>query len=174
MSKAFLDHFEPLNIAVITISDTRDEQTDTSGATLKELLCEQGHRIAEKIIIKDDLEKIRSVVQSLSQNHNIEAIITTGGTGFTKRDNTFEAIYPIITKHINGFGEIFRMVSYKEIGTSAMQSNAFAGFVGKTIVFCIPGSTGACKTAFNEIFKQQLDSTTRPCNFSALIKLNYN
>ncbi|MDR0483860.1 MAG: molybdenum cofactor biosynthesis protein, partial [Alphaproteobacteria bacterium] len=100
-------------------------------------------------------------------------IITTGGTGFSQRDNTVQAVHPLITKHIEGFGEIFRYISFKEIGTSSMQSNAFAGFINRKLIFCIPGSTNACKTAYNEIIKFQLDSTVKPCNFSALIKLGY-
>ncbi|MDR2008660.1 MAG: molybdenum cofactor biosynthesis protein [Alphaproteobacteria bacterium] len=169
MAKAFLDKFEPLNVAVITISDTRTIDTDTSGNTLKELLQKDGHNVVYKTIVVDDIKAIREAIQ----NVNSEVIITTGGTGFTSRDNTLEAVYPLITKHITGFGEIFRSISYAEIGTSAMQSNAFAGFINKKLVFCIPGSTNACKTAYESIISSQLNSTVRPCNFAALIKLGY-
>ncbi|MCL2566827.1 MAG: molybdopterin-binding protein [Alphaproteobacteria bacterium] len=171
MAKAFLDNFEPLNVAVITISDTRDENTDTSGSTLKELLLADGHHVIQKLIVVDDIAAIRTAIQTLP--NNTEVIITTGGTGFTKRDNTISAIYPLITKHIEGFGEIFRHISFAEIGTSAMQSNAFGGFIDKKLIFCIPGSTNACKTAYEKILSLQLNSTVRPCNFAALIKLGY-
>ncbi len=157
--------FRPANIAVLTVSDSRDEQTDTSGGYLAEQVTENGHHLRDKQIVIDDKYKIRAVVSQWIADEAIEAILITGGTGFTARDTTPEAITPLFDKQVEGFGELFRAISYEEIGTSTIQSRAVAGFANKTVIFAMPGSTGACKTAWENIIKQQLDASHRPCNF---------
>ncbi|WP_371188676.1 molybdenum cofactor biosynthesis protein B [Thalassotalea maritima] len=166
MAKHLINKFSPLNIAVLTVSDTRDEQTDTSGRALADELVESGHQLAEKAIVKDDIYQIRAIVSQWIADDNIHAIITTGGTGFTARDNTPEAISVLFDKQVEGFGELFRYISYQEIGTSTIQSRAFAGMANKTVIFCVPGSTNACKTAWRKVIKEQLDASHRPCNFA--------
>jgi molybdenum cofactor biosynthesis protein B len=158
--------FEALNIAVLTISDTRTKDTDTSGDYLFNQASNAGHNIVARHIIIDDIYEIRAVASALIADKNVQAILVTGGTGFTQRDSTPEALTPLFDKQIEGFGELFRYISYKEIGTSTVQSRAFAGMANQTIIFCMPGSTGACKTAWEGILKEQLDSTHRPCNFA--------
>ena len=158
--------FEALNLAVLTISDTRNASNDTSGDYLANAATEAGHNVNYRNIVIDDIYQIRADVSKLIADADIQAILITGGTGFTSRDSTPEALTPILDKHIEGFGELFRYISYKEIGTSTVQSRAFAGMSNKTLIFCMPGSTGACKTAWNGILKEQLDSTHRPCNFA--------
>ena len=157
--------FTPANIVVLTVSDTRTEENDTSGSYLKQAAEEAGHTVLEKVISIDDIYKIRAVVSVWIADDNIQAVLVTGGTGFTSRDSTPEALTPLFDKHVEGFGELFRAVSYEEIGTSTIQSRAFAGFANNTVIFAMPGSTGACKTGWTKIIKQQLDSTHRPCNF---------
>ena len=157
--------FVPLNIAVLTVSDTRDESNDTSGQALAERLLASGHNLAAKAISKDDIYQLRSIVSQWIADDNIHAIISTGGTGFTERDNTPEALMPLFDKAVEGFGEIFRHVSLHEIGTSTIQSRAFGGIANKTVVLCVPGSTNACKTAWDKVIKEQLDASHRPCNF---------
>lgn len=157
--------FVPLNIAVVTVSDTRTEETDTSGQFLRDALQAAGHRCHSKQICKDDVYKLRALVATLIADDNVHAILLTGGTGFTKRDNTVVAVTPLFDSAIDGFGELFRQLSFQEIGTSTIQSRAFAGLSNSTAVFCVPGSTGACKTAWNSIIAQQLDARHRPCNF---------
>lgn len=154
-----------LNIAVLTISDTRNEDTDTSGNYLVSAIEEAGHSLAEKAIVKDDIYQIRAVTSAWIANEHIHAIVTTGGTGFSGRDSTPEAMSVLFDKHVEGFGETFRAISLQEIGVSTIQSRALAGLANNTVIFCIPGSTGACKTAWTNIISQQLDSTYRPCNF---------
>ncbi len=154
-----------LNIAVLTISDTRTEETDTSGQYLVKALTEAGHRIADKQIVIDDVYKIRAVTSAWIADENIHAIVTTGGTGFSGRDSTPEAMSVLFDKHVEGFGEVFRAISLDEIGVSTIQSRALAGLANNTVIFCVPGSTGACKTAWNNIIEKQLNSTYRPCNF---------
>jgi molybdopterin adenylyltransferase len=156
----------PLNIAVVTVSDTRTEATDTSGLFLQEAAVAAGHRLVAKHICKDDVYKLRALVATLIADDQVHAILVTGGTGFTKRDNTVIALTPLLDATIDGFGELFRHLSFNEIGTSTMQSRAFAGLSNSTAVFCMPGSTGACKTAWNHIIASQLDSRQRPCNFA--------
>ncbi len=158
-----------INIAVLTISDTRDEISDTSGQYLADQLEQAGHRLIEKRIVADNIYKIRSIVSSWIANDNVQAIITNGGTGLTGRDGTPEAILPLVDKVINGFGEMFRAISIEEIGTSSLQSRALAGVANGTIIFCLPGSTGACTTAWRHIISQQLDSRTQPCNLVQLM-----
>lgn len=157
--------FRPLRIAVVTVSDTRTEETDTSGQFLRDALLEAGHKLASKQICIDDVYKLRAVVSTLVADEGVHAILVTGGTGFTKRDNTVVALTPLFDSSIDGFGELFRHVSFEEIGTSTIQSRAFAGLSNSTAIFCMPGSTNACKTAWNKIIASQLDSRHRPCNF---------
>jgi len=154
-----------LNIAVLTVSDTRDDTTDSSGRYLAEALVEAGHSLADKKIVVDDVYQIRAVLSQWIADPKVDCVITTGGTGFTARDNTPEAVKVLFDKDIEGFGELFRYISYTEIGTSTVQSRALAGFANKTVVFCVPGSTKACKTAWQKILLEQLNSTHRPCNF---------
>lgn len=156
--------FVPLNIAVLTVSDTRTEETDTSGAELVKLLTSAGHNLVDKQIAKDDVYQLRAIVSNWISQDNVQAIITTGGTGFSGRDSTPEALSVLFDKHIEGFGELFRHVSYQEIGTSTIQSRALAGLANNTVVFCVPGSTGACRTAWT-LIEPQLNATYRPCNF---------
>ncbi|MCU4674346.1 molybdenum cofactor biosynthesis protein B [Catenovulum sp. 2E275] len=162
--------FKPLNIAVLTISDTRDETTDTSGQYLVEALKEAGHILADKKIVKDDIYQIRSICSQWIASDNVQVVISTGGTGFTGRDSTPEAMLPLFDKTVEGFGELFRQVSLVDIGTSTIQSRAIAGMANKVVIFCLPGSTGACKTGWNEIIKSQIDASVRPCNFVAQLK----
>ena len=162
--------FVPLSIAVLTVSDTRDESTDTSGAYLVKGLKEAGHNLAEKEIVKDDVYQMRAVVSKWIASQEIQAVLITGGTGFTERDSTPEAITPLFDKKVEGFGELFRHVSYTEIGTSTVQSRSVAGLANGTVIFCMPGSTGACKTGWS-IIAPQLDASHRPCNFVPHLKL---
>jgi molybdopterin adenylyltransferase len=157
--------FRPLRVAVVTVSDTRTEETDTSGQFLREALLEVGHTLASKHICIDDVYKLRALVAGLIADEGVHAILVTGGTGFTKRDNTVVALTPLFDSSIDGFGELFRQLSFEEIGTSTIQSRAFAGLSNSTAIFCMPGSTNACKTAWNKIIASQLDSRHRPCNF---------
>jgi len=161
--------FKPLNIAVMTVSDTRTEETDKSGNTLVKLLTEAGHALADKQIVPDDIYRIRAVVSQWIADSTINAVITTGGTGITGRDTTPEAVAALFDKQIDGFGEMFRAVSYEEINTSTMQSRAVAGVANATFIFCLPGSTGACRTGWGKIISHQLDYRTRPCNLVELM-----
>ena len=154
-----------LNIAVLTVSDTRTEETDTSGRYLVEAITEAGHNISEKAIVIDDKYKLREIVSRWIADEQIQVVVSTGGTGFTDRDTTPEALSVLFDKNIEGFGELFRHISYQEIGTSTVQSRAFAGIANRTAIFCLPGSTGACKTGWNGILKEQLDNEHKPCNF---------
>jgi len=157
--------FTPLNIAVLTVSDTRTVETDTSGQYLVDQLLEYGHSLATKKIIIDDIYLMRAVVSAWIVDDSINAVICTGGTGFTDRDSTPEALSPLFNKAIDGFGELFRHLSYSDIGTSTVQSRAIGGIANKTIIFCLPGSTGACRTGWEGILKEQLDNRHKPCNF---------
>ena len=157
--------FVPINIAVLTISDTRTNETDTSGALLQERINTAGHQCVKKIIIPDDVQQIKDTLQNLSQKKEIDCIITTGGTGLTGRDTTPEAVMELSNKMIEGFGELFRQISFTKIGTSAIQSRALAALINTTYVFCLPGSKGACKDGWDEILQYQLDIRHRPCNF---------
>mgnify|MGYP000002783610 CR=1 FL=1 len=161
--------FIPLRIAVLTISDTRDEHSDTSGQTLIERLQTAGHRLTERAIVRDDIYRMRAVVSRWIAADDVQAILTTGGTGLTGRDNTVRALKPLLDKEIDGFGELFRMISYEEIGTSTLQSRAFAGIARDTFIFCLPGSTGACRTAWDKIIRFQLDRRTTPCNLVEML-----
>ena len=157
--------FVPINIAVLTISDTRNSETDTSGALLKERINSAGHICIEKKIIPDDIKIIIETLSTLSNKSEIDCIITTGGTGLTGRDTTPEAVNKIAHKIIDGFGELFRQISFSKIGTSAIQSRALAALINTTYVFCLPGSKGACKDGWDEILQYQLDIIHQPCNF---------
>ncbi len=157
--------FIPLNICVLTVSDTRNSENDTSGQMLCDGLSQAGHRLFSRDLVKDDIYHIRAVVSQWVFDKNAHAILITGGTGFSGRDSTPEAIQPLLDKEVVGFGELFRQISFEEIGTSTIQSRALAGLANKTLIFCLPGSTGACKTAWHKIISPQLCSTTRPCNF---------
>ncbi|WP_448210970.1 molybdenum cofactor biosynthesis protein B [Colwellia sp. MEBiC06753] len=164
--------FTPLNIAVLTVSDTRDEQTDTSGAYFVNAVIESEHHMVAKEIVKDDIYQIRALVSKWVASDNVQAVLITGGTGFTERDSTPEAVSPLFDKQVEGFGELFRQVSFNEIGTSTLQSRAVAGVANGTVIFCVPGSTGACRTAWQHIIKQQLDASHKPCNFVPHLKMS--
>ncbi len=155
-----------LNIAVITVSDTRTDANDRSGDVLVQKLTQAGHQLHSKVIIKDDVYQLRATVSAYIADSAINAILLTGGTGFTARDNTYVALTPLLEKDIDGFGELFRQLSYEEIGSSTIQSRAFAGLTNETILFCLPGSPGACATGWDKIIAEQLDSTHTPCNFA--------
>ena len=163
--------FVPLHICVLTVSDTRNRETDTSGQRLQDLLQEAGHQLHQRELVKDDIYQIRAVVSNWIVDAQAQVILITGGTGFAGRDSTVEAVTPLFDKTVVGFGELFRQVSYEEIGTSTIQSRATAGLANRTLIFCLPGSTGACTTAWQRIIKDQLDSRHRPCNFVEQIKL---
>ena len=158
-----------LAIAVLTISDTRGPSEDTSGDLLVERLADAGHRLAERRIVRDDKYVIRAVVSAWIANADVQVVLTTGGTGFTGRDSTPEALLPLFDKTIDGFGELFRQVSCRDIGSSTIQSRAVGGLAGGTLIFAMPGSTGACRTAWDEILGNQLDVHHRPCNFAELL-----
>ena len=157
--------FRAINIAVITISDTREDHNDTSGNKIVEFIDKMGHKMIEKRIVKDDITSIRQAIKNFTTSGNVDAVITTGGTGLTGRDVTPEALEGIADKHIPGFGELFRRLSYDKISTSTIQSRACAGVVDNVYVFCLPGSNGAVKDAFNFILIDQLDIRHKPCNF---------
>ncbi len=161
--------FLPLGIAVLTVSDTRTEADDKSGQTLIERLQGAGHRLADRVIVPDDIYKIRAVVSAWIADPQVQVVIATGGTGLTGRDSTPEAVQPLLDKEITGFGELFRMLSWDEIGTSTLQSRAVGGLANGTFLFCLPGSTGACRTAWDRILQPQLDARTQPCNFVELM-----
>lgn len=163
------DDFLPLRIAVLTVSDTRTDATDKSGALLSERLQSAGHRLADKRIVADDVYLIRAIVSQWIADPGVDVVLSTGGTGVTGRDGTPEAVAVLLDKQIEGFGEMFRMVSFDEIGTSSLQSRCIAGVANGTYVFCLPGSSHACATGWDRILGAQLDSRTRPCNFAELL-----
>jgi molybdenum cofactor biosynthesis protein B len=161
--------FLPIGIAVLTVSDSRDEQSDKSGRLLVERLTRAGHRLAEKLIVPDDIYQIRAALSRWIADPAVNAVITTGGTGVTGRDGTPEAVRPLLDKVLDGFGEMFRSISYADIKTSTLQSRALAGVANATYVFCVPGSSGACATAWDDLIAAQLDARTRPCNLVELM-----
>lgn len=161
--------FIPLKIAVMTVSDTRTEETDKSGNKLKKMLEEAGHQLADKSIVPDDIYRIRATLSQWIADPGIQVAITTGGTGLTGRDGTPEAVTPLLDKLIDGFGEMFRVLSYDLIGTSTLQSRAMAGVANGTFIFCLPGSTGACKDGWTKLISAQLDYRTQPCNLVELM-----
>lgn len=161
--------FLPLAIAVLTVSDSRTEADDASGQTLVERLTATGHQLVDRAIIPDDIYRIRAVVSGWIADPAIHVILMTGGTGMTGRDSTPEAIRPLLDKEIDGFGELFRMLSWEEIGASTLQSRTLGGLANATFIFCLPGSTGACRTGWDRILQVQLDARTRPCNLVDLL-----
>ena len=170
MNDHFTDSgFIPLNIAVLTVSDSRTEETDKSGAYLRDSAQAAGHRVVAKEIVPDDIYQMRAIYSRWIADPEIQVVISTGGTGVTGRDSTPEAIQPLLDKQVEGFGELFRKISFEEIGASTIQSRAIAGLTNGTFVFCLPGSSGACRTAWEGILQGQLDHRTRPCNFAQLI-----
>jgi molybdenum cofactor biosynthesis protein B len=170
MTEHFKDSgFIPLNIAVLTVSDSRTEADDKSGALLRDQAEKAGHKVVSKEIVADDVYRMRAVFSRWIADPLVQVVLTTGGTGITGRDSTPEAIAPLLDKQIEGFGELFRSLSFDEIGTSTIQSRAVAGLTNGTFIFCLPGSSGACRTAWDKILQPQLDHRTRPCNFAQLI-----
>jgi len=161
--------FRALNIAILTVSDTRTVDTDSSGDLLQECVRSAGHDVARRAIVIDDIYKIRACVSGWIADSEVHAILITGGTGFTARDSTPEAMIPLFDKEIDGYGELFRSVSYEDIGTSTIQSRAVAGVANRTVIFCMPGSPNACRTAWDKIICQQLDVRHRPCNFVEMV-----
>lgn len=157
--------FTPLNVAVLTVSDSRTLEQDTSGQYLADSLQEAGHHLADRQLITDDIYKIRAVISGWIADPEVHAVITTGGTGFYIRDSMPEAVSVLFDKKIDGFGEMFRLISKDEIGMSTIQSRAIAGMANNTVIFCLPGSSGACRTGWTKIINDQLDSRTGPCNF---------
>ena len=160
---------QALAIAVLTVSDTRGPADDSSGDLLVDRLEQAGHRLAERRVVRDDIYEIRAVVSAWIADPGVDAVLTTGGTGFTGRDSTPEALTPLFDKTIDGFGELFRRVSYREIGSSTIQSRALAGLANATLIFAVPGSTNACRTAWDKILENQFDANFKPCNFAELV-----
>ncbi|GAB3095659.1 molybdenum cofactor biosynthesis protein B [Aestuariicella hydrocarbonica] len=161
--------FIPLNLAVLTVSDTRTEETDTSGHLLRDALIETGHHYYDHQIVIDDIYQIRAATSQWIANSDIHGILITGGTGFHGRDSTPEAMLPLFDKTIDGFGELFRQVSFDQIGSSTIQSRCVGGLANRTVIFCLPGSNNACKTGWEHIIKPQLDNRQKPCNFVGLV-----
>ena len=162
--------FVPLNIAVLTVSDTRTLETDTSGQLLVDRLTDAGHQLAARVMLQDDLYKIRAQVATWIAEDQVQVVVITGGTGFTGRDSTPEAVTCLLDKQVDGFGELFRQISVADIGTSTIQSRALAGLANGTLVCCLPGSTNACRTAWDGILGEQLDARHRHCNFVPHLK----
>jgi molybdenum cofactor biosynthesis protein B len=161
--------FYPLKIAVLTISDTRDEDSDRSGALLVERLTAAGHELAAKAIVKDDVETIRQQVNAWANDENVDLVISTGGTGFAPRDVTPEAVKPLFRREMDGFSVVFHQASLGTVGVSTLQSRAFAGQIDDTFVFCLPGSTGACRDGWDLVLGKELDSRYRPCSLAGQI-----
>jgi molybdenum cofactor biosynthesis protein B len=171
LSQAMKGNSEQLSIAVLTVSDTRTGENDTSGDYLVQALEADGHHTCGRAIVRDDVYQIRAILSAWIADANINAVLITGGTGFSGRDSTPEAVRPLFDKDIEGFGEVFRAISYTEIGSSTVQSRALAGLANDTVIFCMPGSTGACKTAWSGLIREQLDSSHRPCNFVGVLRV---
>jgi len=161
--------FIAINVALLTVSDTRTKENDTSGKVLHEKVVAAGHHVSAQQIVPDDIYQIRAIVSQWVADKDIDAIITTGGTGLTGRDGTPEAVEVLFDKEIEGFGELFRQISFRDIKTSTIQSRAIAGVANGTFIFSLPGSSGACRTAWDEILLDQLDARHKPCNFVDLI-----
>jgi molybdenum cofactor biosynthesis protein B len=161
--------FRPLTLCVLTVSDTRTAENDTSGDYLVAALTDAGHALHERSVVKDNKYRIRALVAGWIADERVHGVLITGGTGFTGRDTTPEAVEPLLDKLMPGFGETFRAVSFAEIGTATMQSRAFAGLANNSFVFCLPGSTSACRTAWEQLIRAQLDARTTPCNLAGLM-----
>jgi len=161
--------FIPVSIAVLTVSDSRTEANDKSGNLLVSRLKDAGHTLSEKTIVRDNIFEVRAVVSRWVADPDVQVVLTTGGTGVTGFDGTPEAVTPLLEKTLDGFGEVFRVISYEEIGTSTLQSRAVAGVANGTYVFCLPGSSGACATGWDKLLQFQLDYRTRPCNLVELM-----
>ena len=159
----------PLNICVLTVSDTRTEDTDTSGHLLRNALQQEGHCYHDHAIVKDDIYQIRAVVSRWIADDQVHVVMITGGTGFHGRDSTPEAVLPLFDKVIDGFGELFRQVSYEQIGSSTIQSRCVGGLANRTVIFCLPGSNNSCQTGWDSVIRPQLDSRQKPCNFVGLV-----
>lgn len=159
-----------LSIAVLTVSDTRSRETDTSGELLAEMLQQDGHNLATRTIVKDDIYEVRKVVSAWIADQTVQVVISTGGTGFSGRDTTPEALIPLFDVVIDGFGELFRQLSWEEIGSSTVQSRAVGGIANDTLIFALPGSNGACRMGWEKILHDQLNVSFRPCNFAELIQ----
>jgi molybdenum cofactor biosynthesis protein B len=160
--------FKPLSLCVLTVSDTRDASNDSSGDYLVAALSEAGHGLHQRAILRDDKYALRALVSQWIADEAVDGVLISGGTGFTGRDSTPEAILPLLDKQMPGFGEMFRVLSFEEIGTSTLQSRAFAGLANATFVFGLPGSTSACRTAWEKLIRAQLDARTKPCNLAHL------
>jgi molybdenum cofactor biosynthesis protein B len=161
--------FHPLNIAVLTISDTRDEESDKSGSLLKKRLAEHGHRLAGHALVKDEVEGIRGQLKTWIDDPEVDVVITTGGTGFAPRDVTPEAVKPLFRREMDGFSVVFHQASLETVGVGTLQSRAFAGQAGDTFIFCLPGSPGACKDGWDRVLKFELDSRHRPCSLAGQV-----
>ncbi len=168
MSSENTSEFRPLNIAILTVSDTRGLEQDTSGQYLEDSAVEAGHNLIARRILPDDVYLVRAIMSTWIADPEVHVVIITGGTGFHERDSTPEAVAALLDKSIEGFGEEFRRLSAEEIGSSTIQSRAFGGLANHTVIFCLPGSTSACRTGWEGILKSQLDSRHQPCNFAAL------
>lgn len=162
--------FVPARIAILTVSHRRTEEDDTSGHYLRDAATDAGHEVLEKVITKENRYAIRACVSQWIADGRIQVVLINGGTGFTENDQVPEALQPLFDREIAGFGELFRMLSYEDIGTSTLQSRAIAGMANRTLIFAMPGSTNACRTAWENIIMQQLDARQRPCNFHLHIK----
>ncbi|QHM70349.1 molybdenum cofactor biosynthesis protein B [Mixta intestinalis] len=169
MSKANLE-FQATRIAVLTVSDRRDASDDTSGDYFREAVTEAGHQVIDHAIVPDNLYRIRAVVSSWIASDDVQVILINGGTGFYSKNSTPEALLPLFDREVEGFGEVFRMLSWEEIGSAALQSRAVAGMANQTLIFAVPGSTSACRTAWERIICEQLDARTRPCQFVSHLK----
>jgi molybdenum cofactor biosynthesis protein B len=161
--------FYPLRIAVLTVSDTRTEETDTSGRLIAERLTQAGHELAGKAIVSDDVEAIRAQVRAFVEDEQVDLIISTGGTGFAPRDMTPEAVKPLFRREMDGFSILFHQASFGTVGFSTLQSRAFAGQIGDTFIFCLPGSTGACRDGWDLVLRHELDSRYRPCSLAGQV-----
>lgn len=164
-----MSEFLPLKIAVLTVSDSRGRKDDKSGDYLVDSLTQAGHQLQDRALVRDDIYAIRARVSQWIADESVDIVITTGGTGITGRDGTPEAVLPLFDKTIAGFGELFRQLSYDDIGASTIQSRCVGGMANATLIFCLPGSSGACRLGWEKILQPQLDLRTRPCNFAMLI-----
>lgn len=162
--------FQPLNVAILTVSDSRDASNDTSGDYFREAVTEAGHLVRDHALVNDNLYRIRAIVSSWIASADVQAIVINGGTGFNSKNSTPEALLPLFDREIEGFGELFRMISYEDIGSATLQSRAVAGLANQTVIFAVPGSTNACQLAWERIISDQLDARVRPCNFVSHLK----